>query len=330
MHGISPETAARIREIRRSLPPEAFQPNPRRLWMMGAHALVVAAGYWCIRVSPITAPLAALLIGHSLACMAFAAHELSHNAVIRQRHLKYLVSLLAFGINAVPPTMWNRLHNDAHHGHAGTSRDPDRPFLEEELSPATAWYARVFYPSTDSWRTVLVLCHFVTYLTRNIACVFYPGDHKPAVVTSKPAYRSHERWYVAGELVAMALMQWGVWRATGSSWTNYLWASPVALCVASGVLMIYVFTNHFLNPIDHEHDPIRGTTSVVVPPAVDWLHANFSFHTEHHLFPSMNSDYYPLVSEALRKEVPGSYSRVPIGRAWRQLWKEPAFRKLTN
>jgi fatty acid desaturase len=325
---MKPETAARIRRIREALPPEAFQPNPRRLWMIGGHAAVIAAAYWWIRMSPVTAPLASVVIGHSLACFGFVAHEMSHNAVVRQPRLKYALLMLTFGLNFISPTMWNRLHNDAHHGHTGTPEDPDRPFLVSERQPSTAWYARLFYPSRTSLRSVLVFCHFVSYLLRNMAGVFYPEGAKPAIMTSKPAYRAHERAWIAAEIVWMLVLQYGVFVAVGQTWWAFTWASLVPLCIASAVIMAYVFTQHFLNPIEHDHDPIGGTTSLVVSPLVDWLHCNFSFHTEHHVFPTMNSEYYPLVSQALREHAGESYSRIAAQDAWRQLWRTDAFRKV--
>lgn len=331
MANITPATTACIRKIRATLPVEAFQPAPHRLWHLLLHGTLILAGYLAIRVWPATAWLAAILIGHSLACLAFVAHEISHNAVIRRRPIKYALEFAALGINMVPPTMWNRLHNDAHHGHANTPDDPDRPFVVDEHSPLTGWYAALFYPARESWAANgLVLAHFVAYIFRNIASVFYVGRSKPTVCTRKADYRPAEQRIIAVELVVIGIAQYGVWRLVGGSWVNYAWASPAALVVASAVIMMYVFTNHFLNPISHEHDPLSGTTSVRVPRAFDWLHSNFSFHTEHHLFPSLNSDYYPAVSEALKELAPGDYKQLPINEAWRQLWRQPRFRSVQS
>jgi len=327
---MNPVAAARIRRVRAALPAHVFQPNPRRLWQFAMHTIIVLACYSWIRNSPAMAPLAALVIGHSLGCFGFIGHEISHNAVVRGRWLKYPLLLWAFGVNFVSPTMWNRLHNDAHHANAGTPSDPDRPFLEEEVSTTTAWYSRIFYPSAESWRTVLVFCHFVSYLLRNLASVFYPGDSKPSVMTSKPAYRSHERVWIAIEIVWMLALQYAIWLAVGASWWAFVWASIVPLCISSAVIMAYVFTQHFLNSIEHDTDPIGGTTSLIVPRWIDWLHCNFSFHTEHHVFPTMNSAYYPLVSQALRDEAGGEYTRIPVKSAWRHLWRAKMFRRVSE
>ena len=329
MAAIAPDTASCIRKIRASLPPEAFQPSPARLGHLVLHCAAIVVGYLAIKRWPIAGPVVAIAIGHSLACLAFVAHEISHNAVIRNRPVKYLLTLVALGINTVPPTMWSRLHNDAHHGHANTIDDPDRPFIDGEQSVAANAYAAATMPSRETSRgNVMIFAHFVTYIGRHLVTVFYAPGRKPSIVTRRPGYRRAERHAIVAELGVIAMMQYGVWMLCGRSWLNYFWASPAALCVASAVIMSYVFTNHFLNPISHAHDPLTGTTSVRVPRFFDRLHSNFSFHTEHHLFPSLNSDYYPLVSEALKDEAPDAYRQLNFGEAWRQLWEQPRFRPL--
>ena len=323
---MTPIAATEIRLLRAQLPSEAFAPNRRRIGEAVLHSAVILAGYAGVRLFPWCGPLAALIIGHALACLAFIGHEASHNAVVRHTFFRNALCFWTLSLNIVPPTMWNRLHNDAHHQHAGTPDDPDRPFLEEEHEPVTSWYARLTYPSADTFIGILVFAHFVIYLARNIATVFYPGSRKPVVVPARPKYSRHERVSVAMELVAMAALQVGVFFIVGADWSNYVWVSPAALVVASAVVMMYVFTNHFLNPITRDHDPVAGTTSVIVPPVLNRLHGHFSYHTEHHLFPSLNSDYYPRVSEALRRQAPDRYQQLPLGEAWRRLWRTSTFR----
>jgi fatty acid desaturase len=63
----------------------------------------------------------------------------------------------------------------------------------------------------------------------------------------------------------------------------------------------HFFTNHFIKPLREGNDPLVASTSVLVPDLFNRLHFNFSYHTEHHVFPNINSDYYPLVSELLKE-----------------------------
>jgi fatty acid desaturase len=327
---MTPLAARQIRQLRAQLPPEAFEPNRRRILEAVLHSAVIVIGYAGVRLLPWLGPIAAVVIGHSLACLAFIGHEASHNAIVRQRYAKQALCLWTLCPNIVPPTMWNRLHNDAHHQHAGTPADPDRPFLQDEYSTPTKWYARLTYPSADTFIGILVLAHFVVYLARNIITVFYRESRKPVFVPARPRYSPRERWVIGGELVAMMFLQVGVFYLVGADWSNYLWVSPAALVVASAVVMAYTFTNHFLNPITITPDPVSGTTSVIVPPVCNWLHGHFSYHTEHHLFPALNSDYYPLVSEALQSHAPGQYQQLPFAEAWRRLWRVTTFRTIST
>ena len=58
---------------------------------------------------------------------------------------------------------------------------------------------------------------------------------------------------------------------------------------------------------------------------MDWLHDNFSYHTEHHVFPSMNPKFYPEVSRLLQEHFPERYNRIPLREAWRRLWLRDEF-----
>jgi fatty acid desaturase len=104
----------------------------------------------------------------------------------------------------------------------------------------------------------------------------------------------------------------------------------VGQATASTVVMAYVFTNHFLNPLQDDNDPIAASCSVEVPHWVDALHLHFSYHTEHHLFPSMNSAYAPELSKRLQELYPDRYNRLPIGEAWRRLWNAQPFASVSR
>ena len=49
------------------------------------------------------------------------------------------------------------------------------------------------------------------------------------------------------------------------------------------------------------------------------LHFNFSYHTEHHLFPGMDSEYYPLLSDLIRQRYGDRYHNLPLAEAWSYL-----------
>ncbi len=315
------------------LPERAFATSPRKLAFLALHLLVIFAGYVGIRFSGhwLLWLGCSVVIGHSLACIAFLAHELSHNAILPNHRLRYILELLFWGLNFIPPTVWRRVHNHTHHLHANTTNDPDRQFLTSEASTTTRWYSRLFYPNHQSPRWNLVVgFHFVPYIVRNILAAFYPNDAKPPLVPSKPRYTPSQRLAVAFELVAIALLQAAAFYLVGGTSVRYVFASPFAVLVTSTVVMAYVFTNHFLNPLCETNDPVASSTSVVVPPFFDRIHSHFSYHTEHHLFPGMNSDFYPAVSELLRTRYGDRYCRIRFREAWKRLWSNGLYVADTN
>ena len=317
-----------VRAIKKELPSAAFSPAPQKLLIMLGHLSLIILAYLALRLSStIWLRLSlAMLIGHSLTCIGFLTHELAHGAIIRARRVRYALECFFWGINLIPATVWRRVHNHTHHLHANTPRDPDRPFFESEQSPLTRWYTRLLYPGRCALRwNPLVALHLVGYTTRNTIAAFYRPPAKPAVVPSVPRYSLAQRVAILCELVAILAIQGGVFLTVGCDWTAYLWASPIAYLFTSAVAMTYIFTNHFLNPVSEVHDPLLHTTSVTVPSFVDRLHVHFSLHTEHHLFPSLNSDYYPLVAASLRRHYSDRYHCLPLSSAWKQLWRRKCF-----
>ncbi len=164
-----------------------------------------------------------------------------------------------------------------------------------------------------------MLSHFITYILRHLTAALLPGTYKPSIVTYKPVYTVQQRRAVALELIPIGLMQLGIWYLCGGNWLHYLFAVVVPLLVASAVTMTYIWTNHRLKPLFPHSEPLLGSTSVIVPRGMNWLHDNFSYHTEHHIFPGMNPRYYPEVSRLLATHFPDRYHRIPLHEAWQRL-----------
>ena len=310
------------------LPERAFAPSPGKLIPLATHLVIVVSGYAGIRFSNhwLIWFLCSLVIGHSLACIALFAHELSHNTVIRNRGIRYFLESLAWGLNFFPPTVWRRIHNQSHHVHANMVNDPDRWFLASEANLVTGCYIRTFFPNKRSpfWNP-LVWLYFMPYILRNTVAAFYPGAAKPAIVPSKPRYNALQRIAIALEIAAIMMLQVVIYHFVGGVWLRYLFASPIAGMAASCVVLPYAFTNHFLNPLGEINDPLAGSTSVIVPRWCNFLHFNVSYHTEHHLFPGMNSDFYPDVSRLVQEHFGDRYHRIRISQAWKRLWRNEVF-----
>jgi fatty acid desaturase len=312
--------------LRPLIPVEAFRRRPQRLLYALVHVGCVAL--CCLASKHLNQWFWYLMLcvvaGHSLACLAFFSHELSHNAVMKRSVLRRLLEILLWGYNFIPATLWDEVHNRAHHLHVNTPRDPDRRFTLDQKTALTTVYSNLLYPSRQTlpWNP-LVFVQFLGYISRNIISALSGGEW--GMLPAAPSYTHRQRWMIVFELLAIFGIQFSIFCLCGFNLIRYLFLGPGSLMVASAVVMAYVFTNHFLNPLHDENDPVASSTSVVVPKLVDWLHCHFSYHTEHHLFPAMDSRFYPIVSRELSRLYPEDYNRISFRAAWRQLWMSHAF-----
>jgi fatty acid desaturase len=317
-----------VRVLRPLLPSRAFEPDARHLFRIGLHLIMIGLGYFTLRVSNsvwLWMPIV-FVVGHSLACLLFLAHDVSHNSVVRNTVVKRALELLLWGLNCIPPTLWRRVHNHTHHVETNTLCDTDRKYRLSEQTKAISLYNKCVNPSrTTPLRHPLVLFHFVTWIMRHLWTALLPGSHKPSIVTFKPKYTHAQRAAIVIEMFVIMTFQLIIWHLMGREWLRYVFAVPLPLLVASTVSMSYIFTNHLLNPLCEHSDPLVGSTSVIVPRWLDWLHDNFSYHTEHHVFPGMNPRYYPAVSRLLQKHFPERYNRIPFTEAWQQIWQQEEF-----
>jgi fatty acid desaturase len=308
------------------LPREAFLRHPQRLFLASGHLAVIVGACWLVRRTQFWPLyfLASLIIGHSLACLAFFAHEVSHGSILKRGAARTAVETMLWALNVIPATLWDEVHNHTHHPYTNTMRDADRRFIAAEKDTGTTLYTILLYPhrQTARWNP-LVFLQFPSYILRHVIA-FLSGGHW-GMLPANPEYTWPQRVRIVCELVLIVGIQYGLYAAVGFSGVKYLFVGPFAVVVASAVVMAYVFTNHFLDPLNETGDAVASTTSVTVPFWLDSVHFHFSYHVEHHLFPSMDSRYYPQVSGLLRQHFPGEYKRLPIGEAWRRLWNHEAW-----
>ncbi|MEM7808214.1 MAG: fatty acid desaturase [Planctomycetota bacterium] len=305
--------------IRPMMPKEAFKRSPRKLVPAIAHLLIVVAAWVAARYLDWWAwPILGIVAGHSMACLAFLAHELSHNAILKRGKVKRVVETGVMGLLGIPSTMWHEVHNITHHGNTNTPDDPDRRWMTDEVNKRNTAISAAFHPQKSWYRfSPLVPLQFVGYIMRNIIAALSGGHW--GTLPAAPKYDAKQRRSIAIELGVIVLIQALAFTVVGFDWVRWLLVGPFAWAVASSVVMAYVFTNHFLHPIHDESDPVGSSTSVIVPRWVDAMHFNFSYHTEHHLFPGMDSKWYPEVSRNLREQFPDRYNQLPFLEAWRRL-----------
>ena len=247
-----------------------------RLWHALLRGIVLVTSYLAIRTWPIAGPIAAIVIGHSLACWRLSRTR-SRQRRDPQSPVRNACSRSCHSASR-SRRRWNRLHNDAHHGHANTVDGP-RPSVHRRRREHHDQHAPRRRCRRSGPGAVTRSSCTSSRIARHIVTVFYRGEDTPAIVTRQrtpPAPRAADdrRRAIAyrGDERRLILPR---------SWLGYL-GPHLALCLASAVIMSYVFTNHFLNPISHEHDPLAD--HVRARAGVDRPAGHFSFHTEHHAF----------------------------------------------
>lgn len=151
-------------------------------------------------------------------------------------------------------------------------------------------------------------------------------DYVPAsfVVSTK------QRRAIAGEFFVMLMIHLAI--------LSYLQFDPLKLALSYflpiGIgyagMIFYIYTHHMMCQMTSVNDPLINSVSIRVPKLFDLLPLNFSYHTEHHIFPGMNSNYYPMVQELLKIHYPDRFNLLDARDAWRLLMQTPRHYKNEN
>jgi len=303
-----------VTELRRRLPAYVFEPVPQRaLWII-VYGAAAAAGIAVIAFARIPVYVAlpvAAGIGLAFSALELLGHEIVHGAVIRRPWLRDLLASLCFLPVTISPMMWRLWHNLEHHGNTQVhDRDPDAysTFDEYLRRPGLRLLHRIvpvrsifFFVLLSAWFTV----HSLTSLRRTLADR-YPRPIKARVVA--------ETAFGVAFWIALAWLM---------GWDRFAYAFVIPLLVNNFIVMSMIATNHLLNPLLEEDDPLAGSLSLRMPKFIDVIFSNFSHHTEHHVFPAMSARFLPQVRRLLKHLWPDRYHELPYLTALGLLWKTP-------
>ena len=305
------------RELRPHLPAEVFEPARQRLAWLPVHVTIILSLAWYIvGTSPpwYLALTAALVAGHSWACLAFLAHETLHHAVTKSRAVERVVGYCGLALFCLSPTLWVAWHNQAHHGNtADPDHDPDtfgtlKSWHEnagdravERVAPGTGSIWSIAFP-------------FFTFSVHSLVVLFFHSR--------RSNYYARVSYSVVHIEFAAMLAFWTAVFLLVGPW-NFLFVYVVPVLVANAVVMSYIATNHFLNPMSSINDPMVNSLTVRGPRWLEWLHLGFGYHVEHHLFPTVSARHAPLVRDAVRQLYGERYLSLPHLRALRLLYTRP-------
>jgi len=305
------------REVRRHLPPGVFLPARDRLAWLPVHlAIIATVATYIVRAAPpwYVAVLGAVVAGHSWGCLGFLAHEAMHHALVKNRTVEKLVGYCGFGIYGLSPTLWTAWHNQAHHGNTGRPvADPDGfgtlRFWEKS---AVVRALEKMAPGSRYPRSAAFL--FVWFSLHSLLVLLFHSQRNNY-------YARVSRRTVYSESAAMLAFWIGVLLLVGPYCFLFIYVLPAL--VANALIMSYIATNHFLNPLTEQNDPLANTLSVTGPRWLETLHLQFGYHVEHHLFPMMSGRHAPAVRDVVVRLHGDRYLSMPHARALRLLYTRP-------
>ncbi len=321
------------KKLRPLLPSEAFEPDRGKLVILLINLGIMILGWaiastldrWPVFLLWLYLPIA-LVMGNSIVVLLFSSHNLMHGSVIKNKRLQFIMGFLGLTIGWMPPTMWKAVHNREHHNKTNSMNDPDRNYLQDQPNTWGKWFQNLFVPSAEVnpfWLFVGMINAWGFHNFRNITSVLFFNNKSVDYVPAAFTISGKERRAIAGEMLAMSALHLTVLFALQFDPIKLLLGYFLPIGIGYAGTMFYIYTNHMVSPMSSVNDPTFNSLSLRVPKFFDWLHLNFSYHTEHHIFPHINSDYYPQVRELLELHYPGRLKLVDATEAWRLLLQTP-------
>lgn len=301
--------------LRPYLPEETLKPYPLRLaWFFPNLALAVIA-LVSIKVFDPIWPVKLVLgigLGWAYGSLGFFAHELLHGSVIKSRYWQDKLGLLALAPFYISPTFWKYWHNKLHHGNTqAIISDPDAfPTLKIYKHSPFMKFMYPFTPGSGYLRSGFYFFFWFSFHT--FVAQFY-------LRFRNKIYDRMNHRRVSLEIGIQILFWASVYWWMGPS--NWLWCLIVPLAIQNYFIMSYIATNHNLSPLTKINDPLVNSLTVTNNPILEFLHFNFGYHVEHHIFPTMNPVRAKLVHKLIQQHFPGEMKVMSKLEAMKLLYK---------
>jgi fatty acid desaturase len=300
------------RELRPDLPAHVFEPARSRLLFMPIHLAVIAIATIAVAKGWVpwpVLPLVSLVIGVSMACLTFVAHETLHGGILRGKLRQHIVGWIGFLPFVISPRLWIAWHNRSHHADTNLPDDPDAyPTLEQyRARRSTRFSADMFSLGGRRRRGVLSLILGFTVQSTD------------QLFTAKArGFLSQRESRLAFAETGLGLLVWATVAAL-VGFVPFLFVFLLPLLVANACVMAFILTNHSLSPRVTINDPLLSGLSVTTSRLIEWVTLRFGFHVEHHLFPAMSTRHAHTVRALVQARWPERYQSMPIHEAIRQL-----------
>lgn len=321
------------KKIRPLLPAEAFVSNIDRVWILVINLAILGLGWgiadhlpqWNTEYLWLYLPLT-LIMGNSVVVLLFSSHELLHSSTIKNPLLRKILSLLGLTMLWTPPTFWKAVHNREHHSKTNSLHDPDRNYLSTQPKNWGKWIQNLFVPSNSVnpvWLVIGTSNAWGVHTFRNLSSVLLFNDASPDYTPASFKVSPKERKEIGLELALIAAIHLSILGYLGFHPVKLLLSYFLPIWIGYAGVMFYIYTNHMLCRMTEVNDPLINSLSLRVPQIFNVLHFNFAYHTEHHVFPGINSDYYPVIQTLLQEHYPDRYNVIDAGKAWKMMLNTP-------
>jgi fatty acid desaturase len=321
------------KKLRPLLPVDAFGPKPNKLVILFINIAILLMGWgiakhlteWPIYLLWLYLPLA-LIMANSVIVLSFSSHDLMHGSILKKSWLSYCISFLGLTILWMPPTQWKYVHNLVHHNSTNSLKDPDRNYLSKQPETLGKKIQNLFVPSVEVNFILLILgmtAAWGVHNFRNLSSVLFFNSESVDYVPASFKVTKKERLIIALEFLGIVAIHLSILFYIGFHPLKLALGYFLPIAIGHAGVMFYIYTNHMTCRMTSINDPLINSVSLRVPKIFDLLHLNFSYHTEHHIFPSINSDYYPLVQELLEIHYPNRMNLLDAGEAWELLMRTP-------
>ena len=250
----------------------------------------------------------AVIAGHSGLVCSFAGHEIAHGVGKMPRWVRRSLELIGWTFTIfATATSQRRAHNVAHHRHTNTPHDPDRRLTLaecEKIGPITRVMEWLVPNRRHPTLTMIWGFSFMIY-SYHTSLLVHTQLQTGELYDLKMEPRERRR-FLAEVMLNIGILA-GIWALSGFSlymlfliWVTYFTATTIAGW--------YITTNHLLTGFEESgNHPLSTTVSLELPRWIDWLHLNFSHHTEHHLYPAYSYHALPKIKAALQREFAAEY-----------------------
>lgn len=304
--------------LKQNLPAEYFKADPAHaLWMIPHLALI--AGCWFLLSAYFSwwlAPICSILIAHSFGCNGFISHDVCHGGGFKNGRIRHLIAGIGFSPFWIGPHLWSKWHNADHHNNTQIEGiDPDHLFTIEiyEKSPILRFLCRL----KPAVRSMVVFGSFSFRMSQHNLMMVIRYLKSPKTTSASKA-----------TIIVQFLLPLTFWVGLSAflGWHVFFFGYLIPLAIANAMVIAYIATNHFLNPLADERDVLATSLSVTLPKYLSWLdflHSRFGAHVAHHLFPQAPIKHVREIEAKIAELWPDRFHIMPLGRALRLLWVTP-------